>query len=110
MLVLLLCAGIASTQSPPYRLVLSRGSGQIAGSGNQLLLQCQSANQFINIQNAEFFRNGVKGDECIKNYGTVFQNGTMSLKLIPECEGYYQCGYAGALSNSTVVYGMFNIP
>lgn len=107
--IILLLAIICSyeeivTQAQPYTVTSTTRTGS---RKNTFFLQCQKAGIGLFVSNASFYRNGAPlgSDDCLKEYATIFLNGSMQLHVIPSCEGYYQCGHSNLLSNPVKVYG-----
>ena len=96
-------AGVV-TQAQPYIVTTTTRKGP---RENTFFLRCQNDGSGSFVSNAAFYRNGASSskDECLKNYASIFSNGSIHLRMTPSCEGYYQCGHNNILSNPVKVYG-----
>lgn len=90
----------------PYSLVFT--GTRDGPRGNYLTFSCQTS-QHLNLNNAEFYRNGAREDSCLAKYATEFSNGSMRMNITPACEGYFQCGRNNVLSSPEPVYGKYII-
>ena len=92
------------TQAQPYIVTTTTRTGP---RENTFFLRCQSGGGGSFVSYATFYRNGASSneDKCLKNYASIFSNGSIHLRMIPSCEGYYQCGLNNILSSPVKVYG-----
>ena len=83
-----------------YQVIFSRDDEEVR---NTFTLRCQNTSTGLGLSNAKWFFNSTNYTSNPCTQDAVISGGMMVLTLVPECEGYMQCGTDTILSPSKLL-------
>ena len=103
LLLLLISATVSETG---YQVIFSRADDVVR---NNFTLTCQSTSTGLGLSNAKWLFNSTDYSTNPCTQDAMISGGMMVLTLVPECEGYMQCGTDTILSLPRLLLSEFEI-